>query len=331
MHENHFLFAFNVPKSRYRMMAPLAAALLVTSLVLIMQNNLALGTGPLKLTLLPAPGGAMAESVNSRLLMPFTWVSTALAVSVIFIATILISYFVVMQILQDAGSRWQWAAPAAILGLTACLSLAIILMIGPGSAMDGIMEAIFPNFVSLQRPPFTFFMDGLAIWETLMLIASFCFLCMPIASKTPALIQLSRRSQYCTLLLNLGAFTLAIGVIQFNLLFRLISPAAINKMSVLQMDALAAGLALILGTYSSLLLAALYVPTALILAAETHKLAFSMGKASSPEQQRLWVKENGLTFPGHYGTGRIIALLAPVLTGWLGEPLVKAIGTLLSS
>jgi hypothetical protein len=331
MYENQFLFAFNVPKSKYRMMVPLAAALLVSSLVLIMQNNLALGTEPLKVTLLPAPGGSLAESVNSRLLMPFAWVSSALAVSVIFIATILISYFVVMQVLQDAGSRWQRAAPAAFLGLTACLSLAMILMIGPGSAMDGVMEAIFPDYVSLQRPPFTFFMDGLAIWETMMLTASFCFLCMPIASKTPALIQLSRRSQYCTVLLNMGALTLAIGVIQFNLLFRLISPAAINKMSVLQMDALADGLALILGTYSSLLLAALYVPTALILAAETHLLAFSVGKASSPEQQKLWLKENGLTFPGHYGTGRIIALLAPVLTGWLGEPLVKAIGTLLSS
>ena len=82
-----------------------------------------------------------------------------------------------------------------------------------------------------------------------------------------------------------------------------------------------------MGTYFTLLLAVLFTPTILILQKEMSVL-LSGNELENDETQRKFLKENGLSMAPLQQVKKLLAILAPILTGWLGEPIAKALGSL---
>jgi hypothetical protein len=180
---------------------------------------------------------------------------------------------------------------------------------------------------NFSQPQFTVIMNVLAMWETLMLVLALSAICVPIptTSASPGE-ELIRRKSLATALLFLGAFTLTAAVVQINLLVSLPGNAAVLGVSEQAITTLAGGTALVSGTFFTLLLAAMYVPVVVFLGLDTNAVAVGLGSAT-PTERQTWLEQNGLASSWRHQAGRVAALLCPILTGWLGEPITRALSS----
>ena len=109
--------------------------------------------------------------------------------------------------------------------------------------------------------------------------------------------------------------------------FRLPGNAAELKVSPADLEVMAGGLALLTGAAYSLLWAALYVPTAMVLSGEASRAARLANKVT-PDEEAKWLKENDLYVSGWQQVLRLAAMLAPLISGWIGEPAGKLVAAL---
>lgn len=131
--------------------------------------------------------------------------------------------------------------------------------------------------------------------------------------------QLLKRVRLLRPVLIVGAVTLVIAILRLSVTHAwgasfLPPDSALAK----NLASLITGIVGSLGTVYTLLMAALYLPAAIILRARVMKLA------TTQQDPQTWLSNNGLDLSISKVVPRVIALLAPLLAGPLGDLLVRA-------
>ncbi|HEV7743799.1 MAG TPA: hypothetical protein VGO56_02280 [Pyrinomonadaceae bacterium] len=138
-------------------------------------------------------------------------------------------------------------------------------------------------------------------------------------------VDLARRMKLLRYLLYMGAVLLVIGVLRLSTTLNwgasfIPSDSATGR----SVDVLVKGIVSSLGTYYTLLMAAMYLPAALILRARAGELADQ--QPVTIVEQETWLSSHGLNLSYAESFPRIIAILAPIMTGPFIEIIRHVIG-----
>jgi hypothetical protein len=274
-----------------------------------------------------AGSGAIAPP-SVLLMKPFAWTASAFVLTVLFIATVVLSIYTIYCSLERSGENRRRIVMALAILLPALISFILEVTVKEKwTIAERSLQNIMMKTQNFSQPPFTMTMNVLAMWETLMLVLALSAICVPFPTSSASPGEgLIRRKSLATALLFLGAFTLTTAVVQINLLISLPGNAAILGVSEQAINTLASGTALVSGTFFTLLLAAMYVPVVVFLGLDTNAVAMGLGSATSIERQ-TWLEQNGLASTWRHQAARLAALLCPILTGWLGEPITRALSS----
>lgn len=259
---------------------------------------------------------------------PFSWASSALLVTAALISTLTVSIFTFWKMLQESRSEHK---PSVFIWVVIGTLIAGILWEGLMYDQTEIIQRSIATITystgSFARPGFTRTMNALLMWEIFMIIAALCSLASPLRGEpAAALKKLLQRKRLATSLLYLSAALLTFAVVQINLVVIQPGNAQLLNVSESVLKAIGLGAAMLAGTFFTLLLAAMYAPTALILHGEAYFLADRTQQTASEDRKDKWLTENGLVGSGAQTMLRIAAMISPILAGWLGEPVAKAMG-----
>lgn len=268
--------------------------------------------------------GHTAPPSSVVLMKPFAWTASALALCALFITTAFLSIYTIWRSFTDTGINRR----KMLVTLAVIIPAVIAFFLegpfrGEWTVAEHSLQVITMKKITehFSQPPFTMTMNVLAMWETLSLVLALCSLSIPIPALASSPEVLIRRKRLATGLLYLGAMTLTTAVVQISLLVSLPGNARILNVSEPALSTLAAGAAMIGGTFYTVLLVAMFAPVVIFLSADLARAA--EGKTTI-EERRAWLAEHGLASTWRQQAVRIAALLGPILTGWLGEPLAKA-------
>jgi hypothetical protein len=151
---------------------------------------------------------------------------------------------------------------------------------------------------------------------SLIAVISLCFAASAVLWRSKDLndLELSRRMQLLRYLLYMGAVLLVIGVLRLSTTLNwgasfIPSESATGKL----LGILIPGIVSSLGTYYTLLMAAMYLPAALILRARARELVNENVEVEA--ERDSWLSNHGLTLSYVESLPRIIAILAPLMAG----------------
>lgn len=153
---------------------------------------------------------------------------------------------------------------------------------------------------------------------TMLCLAICAVLYLPLASeKSKALLEASEKMEYLRAILYLGTIMLIVGMLvvrsvyQWSLAFTLREDHAIKTAENFFSNLLA-----VEGGFSTLVLAAAYLPSAFIIYSQVNKIK---GLPQNDAKREEELKNYNLTFSFSESLPRIIAILAPILAGPVGE------------
>jgi hypothetical protein len=314
--------------SRWRVLYPAVGLIVVILIGVVLSATVWSGLPPQHRFAFAAFLTAQPESPEPAarffLMGPFVWAATAMVLAALFTAGIIVFAYVFWRV---ALSRQQSVDGAVLVLATLTLGL-IVWVIAPTNdeTIQMILERLFGFRWTIERPQFARVTDALLGCNLVLATLACGSLCRSISSTDPAE-ELTRRKTYLTVILYLGALSLSAAVLQVYWTFRLPGNAIVLGVTPGELDAVAGGLAILAGTYYSLIWAGLYVPTAGVLAFAT-KEAASRGGATTDAQVRKWLTEHGLAIRGWQQLLRLAALLGPLIAGWVGEPAGRLISSL---
>lgn len=313
----------------FRFFVPALCVATVALVISVLCSKLSLGSAPFREWVgREAPAVPVKSSVTlSHLQVAGSWAASALIVNVIFILTTGFCVFVVWQNLSFLPAHRRRTALATLLATAALFSFFTVKGMGNMTAFVQPVKALFPSYAGMKDVPVRYGMDFLALLQTMMSVFAFGTLCIGSREKpAPELIQ--RRKETASLLLYLGGVTLAIGVIQFDFLFRIIGNSESLKPLPINPEELRRVLTMLAGTSCSLFIAALFTPTLLIIRHDASLLP--------PEPtENPGAKTERINQPKRFEwdaarIGKFIALLLPLLTGSLSEVISKMVDALFS-
>ncbi len=320
-----FLFLKKV-KSNGRSLVPILATLGLLFFIRLTYSVYGIGSGSIR----SIRGVAVFESASHpkynaspQLTDVYTWAACSLIAIVVFVSTIIACSTTIKETLYQKKMSQRNMILFVILSLTAVVSL-LFVVLGKSQFFITPLKIMFQEYKVLPRIELTYLMDFLAIWEALMFIAAFCFLNSPLSDEKPISIEIVKRTRLASMLLYLGAFTLAIGILEFNFLFRLVANPSSIGLTNFQMSTISKGLMLLVGTICSLFIMVLFIPTALILNGEAMKITSAKGNIAD----NSWTEETQISGIMQNKIGKLLAILAPVLTGILGEPIANGLSLL---
>ncbi len=330
---NYPEFLSKITNSRFRIIVPLLSSLSLLGITELMYSKYAIGTDVIwtgiSLSQEKAPTN-LSTNTNAHLLELFIWSASALSVIIIFIVTIIVCSYAIWELLTESRVKKKLIVWLGILITTGILGF-ISVYKTPISFFVEPLKALYPSYNGMKHIPITYCMDTLVLWESFLLIAACCMLCSPLSIHKSDQEQIIKRTQFATILFYLSAFTLAIGVLEFSFLFRLVGNVESIGLFPLQNYIVGEGLTLLAGTYCTLFIIAIFFPTLLFLTAEAYKVASIKDRFSTPEEQNLWLAQTGLVAGKGNRIIKLIAFLAPILAGWLGGPIMKVINSIAGS
>lgn len=264
---------------------------------------------------------------NSAVLIVSSWAASALLVMVAFVVTIAVCLAVPLFVRAPKEDSRKNRLPLLLMLLSALIALAITCITRELPLFLRPVNQLFPYFKSITRIRVTYLMDFLAFWESILLVCAFFFLATPL-HEVDKKQQIVSRWRLANVLLYLSGFTLAVGVLEFDFLYQIVMTDNLDlAVHPTQKLILGKGLSLFAGTSASLFIAALYVPTLLLLQADANHYFPAEDRGAGGEA----ISASPLvTTTAWSKAGKLFAILSPVIAGWLGESVVSALGSLIS-
>lgn len=209
-----------------------------------------------------------------------------------------------------------WAIAAILISFL----FGLILHVNPQWHMP-IYESLFEKTIShdvTRITQATTFNDSLGYAAAFSLVlASFAILFPPHSADAKGLEQLSERMGDLRLVLYVGTLMLVTTVLLTRAIFQWSLAFIVQeKQSLETAEAFYSSLTSMEGGFFTLVLAAVYLPTAFILQRRAHLLKLPPGQESKKEEI---LKARGLTFSFTESLPRIVAILGPLLAGPVGE------------
>jgi hypothetical protein len=315
-----------------RFFIPAACSMIVAGITWLVYSDFSLGSSAFREWVLDGTISFSGKSPDepSHLHIVSSWASSALIVIVIFVLVIGFCCRVIWQSIDLRSISWKMWAMTGVLLAASCVSFLTIWSMGGIPLFVKPVKALFENYSGMKSGTIRFGMDCLAMLETLMLVIAFGTLCLDKGGRKEEA-AIAQRKKNATTLLYLSGITLAIGVVQFDFLFRIIGDAESLELSLAQIAELRKGLVMLAGTSCSLFIASIFVPTWLIILADQPPQATkSISRQENAASKKDEKKKETLFAWDETRFGKVIAVLLPLLTGWLGEPIVNIISSLLS-
>ncbi len=321
----HLKYYIGVTNSSYRIVFPFVASIVVYMLMLHLINSDASKFLEALQKVLNTRDTSDTVESYSHLYRPFAWTSSALVLSSLFIATILISLLFIWQTLKEFKFR---TFPVFILLLLASVFLSF-LSITAEPFLPKILHQWMLHGKEIIFPDFIYVINFLSYLVIILLILAFCLLSAPLSDDINlAKNQLIRRNHSSTVLIYIGAFTLAFTVVEINLLYSLPGNAGSLGVIDLHLHAIAAGMSTVCGAFFSILLLAMFVPTAIILHSEAYRVAAKLGNAYTIEELNSWLKSNDLEKTTGQQATKLLIIFGPFITSWIGEPIANLLSSL---
>ena len=325
MNLTFYIKKYRTPFSRF--LTPFFCSGVVTAITLAMYSGISLGSKEIQdINILHNPGVSKNLDSPSGLHLVSAWASSSMIVIAIFFATIAVCLYVIWQRLAFFIPRRRKLLLLLVSAVSLLGAFLSVKDMGNMPLFVWPVKALFDSYEGLVRIPITFWMDVLASWETVLLIIAFGSLCM--TNGQPASKEdVSKRKHFATLLLYLSGITLAIGVLEFDLLFRLAGNTKTLALSTTQVADLRNGLTVLAGTSCSLLIAAIFIPTVLLIKQDDDSIPMKKVNRENDNQNQESKTESLLEW-NRNKIGKFIAVLLPIITGWLSEPISKLLSSI---
>lgn len=244
------------------------------------------------------------------------------------IVALIISGIVIYQILSDndysAAVCWIVILLITLMTFDASLLLSLWTASDTGAPAPQLLHItvarVFPSINIFNR-----------IFDAVGMTAALCLACASCATIWKRDLQsvqgeqeLGQRIRMLRYILYVGAVMLIIGVFRLSVMLNwgtsfFIPDSAAGK----TVATLTSSIVTMLGTYYTLIIAAIYLPPALILRYRARQLA----SAQAPEEQEGWLDKRGFTLSFTDYLPRILAILGPLIVGPIGDLLNRAVKT----
>ena len=185
--------------------------------------------------------------------------------------------------------------------------------------LAGTVGGVLPHINTYNR-----LFDALGLTVGFMLAAAACAAIRRDAAEDTEGKALARRMRLLRTTLYAGAAALVVSVVRLSVMLNWggsFLPAA-DTAAGKQVSTLVTGIVTALGIYYTILLAAIYLPAAMVLRSRALSLADVNGQP--PEKQDEWLKARGLALTYTEYVPRLVAIIAPLLAAPVGS-LVKAV------
>ena len=253
-----------------------------------------------------------------------TWYFLVMVYSFVCIAALAVAFITIFKL--SPQRRVLWTCVSFVI----CFLVALILYKKPEIHMK-IFLAIFEKSPTEKTIPtdvpaiagLTNFLDSVGNAAAFAVLLASCATLWPAHERSlpEGLRQLSQRMKYLRTILYSGTLLLVVTILlkssiyQWSLAFTSREDAAVKTAS-----AFVSSLLSVEGGFYTLVLVAVYLPAAVILQRRANHLE---GLPADEAARKKVLQENGMTFSFSESLPRILAILAPVLTGPIGDLLKR--------
>jgi len=236
-------------------------------------------------------------------------------------AALVIAGMVLKEVLPESNTtpRWQPILIIMFVALDVALLMSFWTTKDISSPAQQLLQATVGQTLPHINKYFRLF-DAISLTATLSLAFAASAILVQRDPK-PEKENLRRRQMLLRYVLYIGAALLAIAVLQLSA--RLSWGASYLSTSsnmAPSINTLVTGIVNSMGSFYALVMAAVYIPAALILQSRVKELAAQ----EAPDDPNTWLTNNGFTLSFTQYLPRIIALLGPMLAGPLGTLLIQA-------
>lgn len=268
--------------------------------------------------------GADLQSVTKHLLARVAWGLTSIGFSLVAVATIATSWYVLGTSLQELSRRERVVGGALIL----CCAVPVIAITLLGA--DVLSEPAVTRglrIATLHRTPETRAVSVDSLFDTVS-YGIFLFLASAVSTTLlwPATVAdpaalLRRRIARVQALLYVGATALTLRALEMFFLYRW--PGAwLTGSATEYVDRIALAVGMAYGSFFTGILASIYLPTAFILRSRANRLA-DESVVGPDEDHDAWLAKSGLRLSPFQEFGRLLAVLAPLIAS---GPAAKLVG-----
>lgn len=262
--------------------------------------------------------GANLQSATKELVARIGWGLSSLAFSLAAIAAIGTAVWIVAACVWESSVRKQTPELITI----ACLPVAITLLLNllpdvltePGVTSDLRAATLhqFPVGQGAVRVDILFDQFSHLIFFCLAVAASVILLWITPDEETAAV--LLGRVGRMQLLLYVGATALTLRALEMFFFYRWPGAWLTAPTSADSVDRGAVAVSVAHGAFYSAVLASIYLPTAFLMRSRANSLA-KRSVSSTDETSDAWLAKSGLRVSPFHEVGRVVAILAPLITG----------------
>jgi hypothetical protein len=268
------------------------------------------------------------HSVTKHLLARVAWGLSSIAFSIVTVAAIATTLYVLCTCFHELSGRERVAGGAVILACAAPI-IAIVLFGADSVPSEPAVTTDFRR-ATLHMTTATravvvdSLFDKLSYAIFLLLTsAAAATLLWPTAAKTPAA-MLRRRIVSIQSLLYIGAAALAFRALEMFFLYKWPGAWLTGSMSD-SVDRIALAVSTAYGAFYTGILASLYLPTAFILRLRARALS-DESVVGTTEDREAWLAKSGLQFSPLQEFNRLLVILAPLIAGGSVAKVISFLG-----